>query len=41
VVTQEKEDGMFLLNYVSPEKAASPIDVIYSVFPKEIGPPHP
>ena len=32
---------MFLLNYISPEKATSPIDEIYSFFPKEIGPPHP
>jgi alkylhydroperoxidase family enzyme len=32
---------MFLLNYVSPEKASSPIDEIYKAFPKEIGPPHP
>ena len=32
---------MFLLNYVSPEKATIPIDDIYNVFPKEIGPPHP
>lgn len=32
---------MFLLNYVTPEAAKGPIDEIYSVFPKEIGPPHP
>jgi hypothetical protein len=32
---------MFILNYVSPEKATSPIGEIYNVFPKEIGPPHP
>ena len=32
---------MFLLNYVSPDKAISPIDEIYNVFRKEIGPPHP
>jgi hypothetical protein len=37
----KKEDGMFLLEYVSPEKAVSPVDEIYSFFPKEIGPPHP
>ncbi len=32
---------MFLLDYVSPEKAKSTIDEIYSFFPDEIGPPHP
>jgi hypothetical protein len=31
---------MFLLNHVSPEKATNAIGEIYSVFPKEIGPPH-
>ena len=30
---------MFLLDYVSPEKAKSTIDEIYSFFPDEIGPP--
>lgn len=32
---------MFLLDYVSPEKAVSPVDEIYGFFPKEIGPPRP
>lgn len=32
---------MFLLNYVTPDTATSPIDEIYGVFPKHIGPPHP
>lgn len=32
---------MFLLNYESPENAVGKISEIYSVFPKEIGPPHP
>ena len=32
---------MFLLNYVSPDMAASPIDEIYNLFPKDIGPPQP